>query len=240
MTKTKLFLSALLLLAPWLWGDDLPDWYTPLRDAVYSQDLASKDLIPYYNTAREQAAKELSGAELSVMYSRCEYMMGRALLYEGNKQDAAAYLEKGMNYAQDSLNQKASPEGWQMLAENLSQLCTVRPTTWVMANGGKVGTYAQNALNLDPGNTASQYLIAARWIYAPAPFRNIKKGINMMEAIIVYFDSRLEKDDRFNVLSSIGYALTLQKNNSEAKDWLAKAMKVYPDNKYVGNMLAAL
>lgn len=241
MFKTGIFLIVVMLsAAPLLPGDELPDWFTPLRDAVYSQILSSGDLTGLYNTARQRAGNELSGAELSVMLSRCEYMMGRALLYEENKQDAAPYLERGMNYAQEALDQKASSPAWEMLAENLSQLCTVRSTAWLMANGGKVVKYAQNAVDLDPGNTAAQYLIAARWIYAPAPFRNIKKGIQMLQAILMYHNDRLQKDGRFNVYSSLGYASTLQKNNGDAKEWLSRALQVYPDNKFVGKMLAGL
>jgi len=244
MPKTRIFIFlAMISIAASLWGQELPDWYTQLRDAVYSQDLSSRELYGLYNSAKEQAGVLLSGADLSVMLSRCEYMMARSLLYEGNKQDAAAYLERGLNYAQDALNQKASSAGWQMLAENISQLCTVRSVLWVMANGGKVEKYSQNALKLDPGNAAAQYLIAAKWVYAPVPFRNFNKGIQMMEAIIVnsaYYGNRLQKDDRFNVYSAIGYAFNQQKKNSDAKEWLTKALQEYPDNKFVGKMMAGI
>jgi len=241
MSKTGiLILLVMVSVGASLRGQDLPEWYNQLRDAVYSQDLSSRDIADLYNSARAEAEKELFGPALSIMYSRCEYMMGRALLYEENKQDAAPYLERGMNYAQEALDQKASSPAWEMLAENLSQLCTVRSTAWLMANGGKVVKYAQNAVDLDPGNTAAQYLIAARWIYAPAPFRNIKKGIQMLQAILMYHNDRLQKDGRFNVYSSLGYASTLQKNNGDAKEWLSRALQVYPDNKFVGKMLAGL
>ena len=236
----SLFFLVIFSSGPWVQGDELPDWFTPLRDAVYSQELASKDLTGLYNTAREQAAKELSGAELSVMYSRCEYMMGRAVLYEENSSAADAYFSKGMSYAQESLDKKATAEGWQMLAENLSQLCTVRSTGFVMANGRKVEQYSNNALALDPGNTAAQFMVAARWVYAPAPFRNLNKGIQMMQAILSNFDNRLYKDDRFNVYSSIGYAYIQQKKKDDAKPWLIKSLQVYPDNKYIVKLLAGL
>lgn len=224
----------------WLSGEELPEWYTQLRDAVYSQDLSSQDLTGLYSAARDRAQKELSGAALSVMLSRCEYMMGRSLQYEGNKDEAAAYYARGMNYAQEALDREASAEGWQMLAENISQSCVVRSTAWAMANGLKVERYARNALSIDPGNTAAQHMIAARYVYAPAPFHNYKKGIQMMQAILNNFDSRLQKDDRFNVYSAIGYALYQQGNNGDAKGWLTKALELYPDNKFVGNLLAGL
>ena len=241
MSKACVLLFFIMISAgSWLQGEELPEWYTPLRDAVYSQNLSSRELRGLYNTAMEQAERELSGADLAVILSRCEYMMGRAFQYEENKEEAAACYERGMNYAQQALDNRASPQAWQMLAENISQSCVVRSTAWAMSNGLKVERYARNALNMDSGNTAAQYMIAARYVYAPAPFHNYKKGIQMMETIVTDYNSRLHKDDRFNVYSAIGYALYQQKKNGEARNWLAKALEVYPDNKFVGKMLAGL
>ena len=224
----------------WLHGDNLPDWYISFRDAVYSQNLSSGELGPLYSAARDRAMSELSGSARSIILSRCEYMMGRSFQYEENKKEAAAYYERGMNYAQEALDIEATAEGWQMLAENISQSCAVRSTAWAMSNGLKVERYSKNALDLDPGNTAAQYMIAARYVYAPAPFHNYKKGIQMMEAISVDFDSRLHRDDRFNVYSAIGYALNRQKKYNDAKVWFIKSLEVYPDNKYVKGLLAGL
>jgi len=225
-----------------LHGEDenLPEWYVPLRDAVYSQNLSSREIINIYFSTRERAQKELYGVALAVMLSRCEYMMGRSLIYEENKKEARTCFERGLEYAQESLDLSPTPEGWQMLSENISYLCTVRSTAWVMANGLKVERYARSALELDSGNTAAHYLIAARWVYAPAAFRNIKKGIQMMHDILDNYDNRLHKDDRFNVISSIGYALWQQKNNNDARTWFDKALEVYPDNKYVKGLIAGL
>ena len=221
-------------------GDTLPEWFIPLREAVYEQKLNADEITPLYRNISAQANGTLSGQALCVMLSRCEYMMGRSLQYEDRKDEAAAFYERGMNYAQEALDLKPSPEGWQMLAENISQSCAVRSTAWAVSNGLKVERYAKNALNMDSGNTAAQYMIAARYVYAPAPFHNFKKGIQMMEAIIDGFDSRLQKDDRFNVLSAIGYAYYQQKMKTDAKIWFIKALEIYPDNKFAGKILADL
>ena len=241
MSKMFVFLSMTAFsISSALFGQDLPDYFTQLRDALYSQDLSSTEISSLYTTAEQQANSQLTGVDLNVMLSRCENIMARSLLYEQKKTEADPYLVKGMDYAQKSLDQSPSSEGWRMLAENLSQLCTVRSVAWVMKNGLDVEKYSKNALKLDPGNTAAQYMIAARYVYAPAPFYNYNKGIKMMQDIIDNYDNRLQKDDRFNVYSSIGYALAKQKNNADAKPWLQKALALYPDNKFIGNMLAAL
>jgi hypothetical protein len=99
-----------------------------------------------------------------------------------------------------------------------------------MANGLNVEKYAKNALALDIRNAAAQYIVAARWVFAPAPFGNLRRGIEMMEAIITGGD--MEKDDLFNVYSAIGYAKEQEKKYADARPWLVKALEVYPSNKY--------
>ena len=48
----------------------------------------------------------------------------------------------------------------------------------------------------------------------------------------------LDKDDEFNVISSIGYAHMQMGNYPEAIKWLEDSLKIYPDNKYVQSLVA--
>jgi tetratricopeptide (TPR) repeat protein len=135
------------------------------------------------------------------------------------------------------VDERPSDEAWRMLAENLSQACTMRSVPWVMANGLRVEQYAKKALDINSGNPAAQYLIAARWVYAPPPLNNLKRGIRMREDIAVNCDRQLEKDDRFNVYSDIGYGYLQQKKYADAKIWLQKSLDIYPSNKFVRDLL---
>ncbi|MDR1575788.1 MAG: hypothetical protein LBS37_07265 [Treponema sp.] len=230
-------LLALVLLIPaaGLYGENPQDWFIPLRDAVYEQKLRADDIAPLFRRTEERARESLSGAALYVALSRCEYMMGRAYQYEERKEEAAARYGEGMNWAEKALEEGGGADAWQMLAENLSQTCAVRSASYAMANGLKVEKHAKSALALNSRNAAAQYLIAARWVFAPAPFHNYRKGIEMMTAILTEGD--MEKDDRFNVYLAIGYAYTRQKKNEEARSWLQKALEVYPSNKYARSLL---
>jgi tetratricopeptide (TPR) repeat protein len=219
------------------YADTVPDWFIPLRDAVYEQKLRADGIVPLYRETMQRAEETLSGAALSLMRSRCAYMMGRAYLDEKRKDEALACFEEGMAQARNSLDAAASPEAWVMLAENLSQSCILRPVSYVIAHGLKVDRYARNALDLDSGNTAARYLIASRWVYAPAPFHNHRRGIQMMEDILNTYDARLGKDDRFNVNIAIGYAYLEQKKFREAELWLNRARLVYPTNRYLRELL---
>jgi tetratricopeptide (TPR) repeat protein len=106
-----------------------------------------------------------------------------------------------------------------------------------MANGLKVERYAKNALTIDSRNTAARYMIASRWVYAPSPFHNYPRGIQMMEDIVRQNEAVMDKDDRFNVYSAIGYAYIQQRKYREAKPWLEKSLTVYPTNKFVRDIL---
>ena len=226
----------LLVATSGLYAQVLPDWYLPLRNSVYEQNLKADEIVPIYNTAKEQANVSLSGAELYEMLSRCEYMIARAYQFEGRKDPAAEHYAQGIEWAEKALEIRESSVAWQMLAENVSQSCAVRSTAYAITNGPKVEKYAKNALAINKRNAAAQCILAARWVYAPAPFHNHRRGIEMMEAIITEGD--MEKDDMFNVYSGIGYAYVQQKKYAEARPWLLKSLEVYPSNKYVQSLLA--
>jgi len=219
-------------------GDTLPEWFLPLREAVYEQQLAANEIAPMYREISARAGASLSGASQLIMLSRCEYMMGRAYLFEERKEEAAARFSDGMSYAQRALDIQASAEAWVMLAENLSQSCIVRPASFAIANGLNVEKYSNNALAINRRNAAASIMIASRWVYAPAPFHNYRKGIEMMSAILNECD--MEKDDSFNIYSAIGYAYIKLRNNAQARLWLTRALEVYPTNRYVRTLLAGL
>jgi tetratricopeptide (TPR) repeat protein len=219
-------------------SETLPEWFIPLREAIYEQKLKADEIVPIYLDISNTAKSSLSGAGLYVMLSRCEYMIGRAYAFEDRKTDAAAHYDEGIKYAEKALETLKTAEAYLMLAENISQSCTVRPASYAIANGLKVEKYAKNALEIDNRNAAAQFLIAARWVYAPSPFHNYKKGIEMLNAIPD--ESNMDKDDTFNVYSSIGYAYLQQKNNLLARTWLSRSAEIYPTNKYVQTLLSQL
>ena len=214
----------------------LPDWFLPLREAVYEQQLSADQIFPIYQNISKIAQENLSGEALNVMLSRSEYMMGRAYQFEGRNQEAADRYSEGIVFAEKALDIRKSAEAWQMLAENISQSCAVRGTAYAMANGLKVERYSKNALALNKRNAAAQYMIAARWVYAPAPFHNYRRGIDMMTAILTEGD--MDKDDRFNVYSAIGYALIQQKKHTDARPWIQRALEIYPTNKYALGLIS--
>jgi len=233
----KICLLALLLpvFCVGLWAENLPEWLIPLREAVYEQELDANNIMPLYLAAKTAANANLSGAALDLALSRCEYFMGRAFQYYKVNEEARICFREGMRLAEKALAAAPSAEAWVSRAENLSQDCSLGPWTYTAANGLNVEKFAKNALALNSRNAAAQYLVAARWVFAPAPFNDIKKGIGMMTDILTKGD--MDKDDRFNVNSAIGYAYIQQKKYADARPWLLKALEIYPSNKFAAELL---
>ena len=61
-----------------------------------------------------------------------------------------------------------------------------------------------------------------------------------MESILNDPNNRLEKDDKFNVMSAIGYGYIERKDTENATIWLKKSLEIYPTNKYVNGLLASI
>ena len=217
-------------------AEALPEWMVPLRDAIYEQKLKADEIVPLYRAARNTAQAQRSGTAADLALSRCEYFMGRAFQYEERNDEARVHYNEGMRLAEKALAAEPSAEGWLMRAENLSQACALGPLSFTMSNGLNVEKFAKNALAINSRNAAAQYIVAARWVFAPAPLHNHKRGIERMQAILVNGD--MERDDLFNIYLAIGYAYIQQKKYDEARPWLLKSLEIYPTNKFAAEQLA--
>jgi len=232
----RLFLFLFFAVNVGTWAEPLPEWLLPLRNAVFEQALNSGQIRPLYNTATAAARTNLSGLELDLALSRCEQLMGQALLDEGRNEDARPYFTNGLQLAEGVLKVRESAVAWLLAAENLSRLCQIGPWTFTVANGLNVEKWANNALALDPRNAPAQYLIACRWVFAPAPFNNLRRGIDMMMAI--FNNADMDIADRFNVNSAIGYGYIQWRKPADARPWLLRAREIYPTNRFVADLLA--
>ncbi len=246
--KTKIFkicvVSAVLLSSAAVFAVDyrnvLWDDFFVLRDGVYNNAVDEQDLAILYEKAVDSANKNFSKDQLSVALSRCDYMIGRFYSYAGNKEEAEKCFDSGAQLAQKAMKEKASSVAALMYSENISQNCSIKNFSYVLKNGRKVGSFAQKALEMDPVCGAAMYILYAQYIYAPSPFNNLDKGISEMKAVLANPDVVLQKDDVFNLESSIGYAYIQLDNTAEAKTWLDKALEIYPENLYVKSLVSDL
>ena len=233
-----IIIASMCLYPAALEAEVLPDWMIPLRDSIYEQELTVEEIVPLYNAAKAASAQNRSGTALSLLLSRCEFFMGRAYLFEKRNNEAHIHFSEGLRIAEDLVKTDPSDVAWVLRAENLSHLCQIGTVAFVIGNGLNIENYAKTSLRYNNRNATAQYVVAARWVYAPAPFHNHRRGIEMMSAIIENGD--MERDDRFNVLSAIGYAYLQQKKYDEARTWFLKSLEVYPTNKFINGLLKSI
>jgi tetratricopeptide (TPR) repeat protein len=191
---------------------------------------------PLYRNALAKAQETLTGRELYIMLSRCEYLMGRAYQEDQRKDEAIRCYQNGVTWAERANAEAPSADAYEMLASNIGQQCMLRSVPWVMANGLKVESNAKKGLKLDSRHAACMYMIASRWAFGPNPFGNPQRGINELSAML-NGTADLEKDDYFNVYSGIGYAYLRLKKNEDAAVWITKALEIYPTNKFALGLL---
>ena len=215
-----------------LWDD-----YITLRDAVYNSEAPAGELTALYDAARQSAKELFKDDSLYIAFSRCEYMMGRAYSYEENKEMAAKHYDAGELYVNQALDIKETASALIMYGENVSQNCSVKPVSYAITMGTKVGGFASDVLKLDPDNGAALYMKNAQYIYAPSPFHNYGKGIKKMKELFDDPNIDFEKDDLFNVTSAIGYGYMGKKEYDDARGWFNKALEYYPNNAFVNGLL---
>ncbi|MCL2608643.1 MAG: hypothetical protein FWD94_01890 [Treponema sp.] len=210
----------------------------PFRDAVYEQKLNADELKPLYTRTVASAREGLSGTALNLALSRAEFLMGKALLFEERNPEARSHFTEGLRLAELVLAEEPGAEGWVLRGENLAHLIQASNWTFAMANGLDVEKFARRALEHDPRNAAARYLIAARWVFAPRPFNNFKRGIQMMEEIVG--QDNMDRDDLFNVRSAVGWALVQQREFEQARPWVRLALEVYPSNRFAAELMSAI
>lgn len=215
-----------------VYRDTIPIWLVPLRDAVYEQILTADEVYPIYEKAKTKALSDTNGAAQFYLLARCEYFMGRVYQYYKLNDSALKHYESCYDYAEKSLANAETSQGWEMYGAAVAQLCTVKPKSWLIQNGTRTEKYAKVALKLEPRNAHAQFLIASRWVYAPWPLNKTEKGIEMMKKILT--DADMQKDDLFNVYTALAFGYLRDNKNSAAEKWIDLALTIYPTNKIVG------
>jgi hypothetical protein len=221
-------------------ADTIPQWFLPFSDTVYGQVQDSARALRLYTEVKQRAIQSYSGHQLYSLLSHSEYIMGLSFGYEEKNGEAAAYFEKGIEWAEKSVSEYPSSEGYQMLAVNIALSCRVRPLSFILTNGYKIEKYANMALALDPKNYVAQYLLAAQYIYAPSFFANYRKGLQMLEEIEARHKGPIldaEKEYRYNLYATMALAYYKLKKGDESRMCMEKVYAIYPTNKHAEETL---
>jgi tetratricopeptide (TPR) repeat protein len=215
----------------------LPNSFYLFRDAVYMQNSSAVQILRLYNTAKTEIEQTETEAGLYTALSRCAYLAGITFQAEGRKDEAAACYDQGIAWAEDSLSLRPTSEGYQYLAANIALACWVRPRSWALKHIDEVEENAQKALALNPQNLAARYIIAAKYIQAPWPIGNMKKGAALLREILDQDLDFLEKEDLCNIYLAMALVCQKEKKTDEEKIWQGGALALYPANRFRETLL---
>ena len=129
------------------------------RDAMYADPLNDESLRVLYEQTKTDILASLSDYDMYVAQSRLDYYMGRSYSYAQNKTEAASFYDRSLESAEKALAIRQGPEALLMQGESLSQNCAVKPTSYALAHGMKIGKIAKQALDADPKNGAALFLL---------------------------------------------------------------------------------
>lgn len=236
--KRIIFLVLLFSIFAGISFAQLPEKYYQFRDYMYNFSKTPEEMEIIGEELLQKADKELAGYEKYLAKARYEFILGRTWFYQNEKDKAGSHYDKGMEYAELAINEKSDAQSQLIYAENISANCAVKPVSYVLTWGVKINGLAKKVIDYDSKNGAAYYMLNAQDVYAPAPFNNHKRGIKKMSELLNNQNVTLDKDDEFNVISSIGYAYMQLKNYPEAIKWLEDSLKIYPDNQYVQSLVA--
>lgn len=236
MRKNTPVFFILLFQAVILHAGTFPESFCAFREAVYAQNTQVLELMRLYTQAKEDIEKTFSGADLYTSLSRCEYLMGLSFQIEEKKNEAAAFYEQGIAWAEESLSRQPTSEGYRLLGTNISLLCGAR-RSYALSHFSGIEANANKAIDLDPQNLAAYYLIAAKYVVAPWPFGNVRKGASLLEEIIHKNIETMEKEDLFNVYLMLEAACIKLKKNLDAQRWHEKVAALYPSNNFISVLI---
>jgi tetratricopeptide (TPR) repeat protein len=210
----------------------LPGSFYVFRDAVYMQNTSPVQIVRLHAAAKEEIEKTLGGPDLYIALSRCAYLAGITFQMEGRKSEAAAYYAQGIAHAENSLSLMPTSEGYQYLAMNIALSCWVRSVPYALANAGKIEENVRMAVALNPKNLAAQYIIAIKYIQAPWPAGNMKKGASLLREILNHDLGSLEREDLCNIYLTMAVVCQKEKKKDEEGIWQRRALALYSTNRF--------
>lgn len=208
--------------------------YCEFRKSIYNSNSTNEITVNKQYEKVISLINNNSSLNKNIEKSKCDYLMGLFYMDLENKDKAINYFQSSMDLAEKENQIKETAQGYLAYAESLAQICTLKPTSYLIANGLKVGTIAKKALKLDNRLGAARYLVCSIIAYGPVPFRNFSKAERIYLEILE--NDNLDEEDCFNLYISLGYIHYQQKEFTEADKWFNLAAKIYPYNKFLQSM----
>ena len=212
-------------------ANNYPNSFTVFRDTVYMQNRNLLETMRLYTAAKQEIETSLSGVDKLILLSRCEYLMGITFRVENKNNEAAAYFEQGIVWAEESISINPTSEGYRLLGTNIFFLCEVR-TSYGLKNFKKIEENAQRALELN-NNLMAKCLMATFYISTPWPVSDVRRGMRILDDIMQQNYFNLDWEDQFNIFLMLQAVCIKLNRNQEAEIWRAGGEAIYPTNNFI-------
>lgn len=171
-------------------------------------------------------------------YSRYlkDMLRGKVLSLQHYTKDvdrAIACYKQALQYIDSEKKKANSAELTALKAEVMSHYSLIERFKLIVELGLAVEPTAQEALNLDPNNIRAQMVIASARAYSPKIYGgDPEEGILLFTQMISSKKSRnrLTDEQLFNVYAGIAFSWLRKRDPDQARPWLKKAGRIYPDS----------
>lgn len=213
-----------------------------LRDDVYNSDSPETIDARALSLLGTVAGAPLSPIDRSFMHARIAYLAGRSWNDHKNKKQAVPWFEQAVTAARSAIdNSGETPASLIMLAEPLGELSILKDLGFLLANGPKIGQYANKVLESDPHNIKALLLKASALAYPPPIWGgNYKKALEMYSGIVPLCEKGVQRDVLFDLRVGIATAYANLGLSEHAAWWFRAALMLYPKNNYAKSELEKL
>jgi len=221
-------------------GQDYDGHFSQARDAVYNQRMDPQEVVSLLDSSRQTIHAISTEQQRLYWLARLEALQGYMELHTTeNMESAETHYRNSQDMILQALELGEFSEGYRLLSQTVSNLCLIKGTAFILANGLDVERYARKALELDPHNGKAKILLASSKIYPPRIFGgDPQQGIAIMEQALQAPD--LDNADRFDILSGIGFAYQKLKDYRTARLYLKRSLEIFPDNRFANEKLKEL
>lgn len=210
---------------------------TEATDALFDESLQPPALRQLLERSSRAFARIEDAPVRLYWQAEVEYLLGFVAQAEKRSGQSLKHFEACRDLAQQSLAGRPSSGAYRLLADAYAQLLMLNGLLYKMSYGPKVREMAQEALRLDPADAKARLTLALYYKNAPA----IGGGSRAKSLEILHQlegEQTLERVDRFSVNAWLAISYSDGRKSAEARRYLERALRIYPGNKWLAEMLA--
>lgn len=203
---------------------------------IYSESAARGEVTRLLNRARGEFRRINDPALRAYWEARAVLALGIHLNQIGEGRRAATALTEGFELINKALGRGNFSEGLRVRADLYSQMMLSRGMLYMMRNGRAARDAAMEARRLDPKNVRALITVAGFYLNAPGVAGgDIQRGIEVLERALSLDPE--DRNNRFLILVWLAEAHRSLDDQEPAREYLTRALQIYPESKTVQKLM---